>query len=215
MAIARNATAAKLVLEDGTALAGRLAGAERAARGEVVFNTGMVGYTEALTDPSYRGQILVMTYPLVGNYGVPPAFESGKIQAAGLIVAELARDYSHAEAEKSLPQWLEEQGIPCLEGIDTRALAKRLRDEGWSTRPGDRHSVLRLERVACQAAPRGHQRSRIRHALQGRRRRGVTGEIDGQGMEHRRRGLLDDHRRGVTALATVVVGDADGDGVGA
>ena len=121
---------AKLILEDGTALAGRLCGYPRSVSGEVVFNTGMVGYTEALTDPSYSGQIMVLTYPLVGNYGVPPAFESDRIQAAGLIVSELAAQYSHALAQKSLPQWLHEQGIPCLAGVDTRALTKRLRAQG-------------------------------------------------------------------------------------
>jgi carbamoyl-phosphate synthase small subunit len=122
--------AAKLVLEDGTMLPGLLAGCARSVCGEVVFNTGMVGYTEALTDPSYSGQILVMTYPLVGNYGVPPQFESHKIQAAALIVSELAREHSHASAQKSLPQWLADEGIPCLQGVDTRALTKRLRTKG-------------------------------------------------------------------------------------
>src|ERR671924_1360213 len=97
-------SAAQLVLEDGTAIPGRLFGAPRSVAGEVVFNTGMVGYTEALTDPSYRGQILVLTYPLVGNYGVPPSFESEKIQATALVVSELATQYSHAAAKKSLPQ---------------------------------------------------------------------------------------------------------------
>jgi carbamoyl-phosphate synthase small subunit len=121
---------ARLLLEDGTALAGRLFGFAKSAAGEVVFNTGMVGYTEALTDPSYSGQIMVLTYPLVGNYGVPPHFESQKIQATGLIVSQLALEYSHATAQKSLPQWLHEQGIPCLAGIDTRALTKRLRQKG-------------------------------------------------------------------------------------
>jgi carbamoyl-phosphate synthase small subunit len=121
---------ATLVLEDGSRYSGRSLGAPHSAAGEVVFNTGMVGYTEALTDPSYSGQIMVLTYPLVGNYGVPPAFESGKIQAAGLIVSELALEYSHALAQKSLPQWLQEQGIPCLAGVDTRALTKRLRHHG-------------------------------------------------------------------------------------
>jgi carbamoyl-phosphate synthase small subunit len=121
---------ARLVLEDGAAFAGRLCGFPAAVAGEVVFNTGMVGYTEALTDPSYRGQILVLTYPLVGNYGVPPAFESRRIQAAALVVAELADEYSHAGALKSLPQWLHEEGIACLSGVDTRALTKRLRSRG-------------------------------------------------------------------------------------
>jgi carbamoyl-phosphate synthase small subunit len=121
---------ALLVLEDGTAFEGRLFGAARAVAGEVVFNTGMVGYTEALTDPSYRGQILVLTYPLVGNYGVPQHFESSKIQAQALVVSELAQQYSHAAALKSLPQWLEAEGIPCIAGVDTRALTKRLRTKG-------------------------------------------------------------------------------------
>jgi carbamoyl-phosphate synthase small subunit len=121
---------ATLQLEDGTRYRGRLSGFPRSVSGEVVFNTGMVGYTESLTDPSYSGQILCLTYPLVGNYGVPPAFESSKIQASALVVSELASEYSHAMAEKSLPQWLHEQGIPCLSGIDTRALTKRLRSRG-------------------------------------------------------------------------------------
>jgi carbamoyl-phosphate synthase small subunit len=121
---------ATLVLEDGTRYGGRLSGFPKSVSGEVVFNTGMVGYTESLTDPSYSGQILCLTYPLVGNYGVPPAFESSRIQASALVVSELADEYSHAMAEKSLPQWLREQGIPCLSGIDTRALTKRLRTRG-------------------------------------------------------------------------------------
>jgi len=121
---------ATLLLEDGTRYGGRLSGFAKPVSGEVVFNTGMVGYTESLTDPSYSGQILCLTYPLVGNYGVPPAFESSRIQASALVVSELAEEYSHAMAEKSLPQWLREQGIPCLSGIDTRALTKRLRSRG-------------------------------------------------------------------------------------
>src|SRR5688500_15541566 len=130
MNLRESMASAILVLEDGTQYRGRLHGFARSVSGEVVFNTGMVGYTEALTDPSYRGQILVLTYPLVGNYGVPPAFESDRIQAAALVVSELALEYSHAAAAKSLPQWLHEQGIPCLAGVDTRALAKRLRSRG-------------------------------------------------------------------------------------
>ena len=126
----RKSDIARLVLQDGTSLPGRLRGFARSVAGEVVFNTGMVGYTEALTDPSYRGQILVLTYPLVGNYGVPEHFESEKIQATALVVSELASQYSHAAAKKSLPQWLSEQAIPCLSGIDTRALTKRLRHAG-------------------------------------------------------------------------------------
>jgi carbamoyl-phosphate synthase small subunit len=121
---------ARLALQDGACFRGQQLGFAKSVAGEVVFNTGMVGYTEALTDPSYSGQILVLTYPLVGNYGVPPAFESERIHAAALVVSELAQEYSHADAQKSLPRWLEEQGIPCLAGIDTRALTKHLRSRG-------------------------------------------------------------------------------------
>lgn len=129
---------ARLVLEDGTTLAGRLFGRPCSVAGEVVFNTGMVGYTEALTDPSYSGQILALTYPLIGNYGVAPRdaanaimpFESPRIQAAGLVVSEMAAGYSHRTASDSLSQWLWEEGIPCLAGIDTRALTRRLRQQG-------------------------------------------------------------------------------------
>ena len=121
---------ARLILEDGTVFRGRALGAARAAAGEVVFNTGMVGYTESLSDPSYRGQILVMTFPLVGNYGVPPAFESPRIQAAALVVSELSREYSHAQARSSLDEWLRAEGVPCIAGVDTRALTKRLRERG-------------------------------------------------------------------------------------
>jgi carbamoyl-phosphate synthase small subunit len=125
---------ARLVLEDGTAVAGRPFGALRAAAGEVVFNTGMVGYPESLTDPSYRGQILVFTYPLIGNYGVPAGdlsrLESDRIQVAGVVVARLARFHRHAGADRSLAEWLEQSGVPGLEGVDTRALTRHLREAG-------------------------------------------------------------------------------------
>jgi carbamoyl-phosphate synthase small subunit len=121
---------AQLILEDGTVFRGRSMGADKSVAGEVVFNTGMVGYSEALTDPSYRGQIMTLTYPLVGNYGVARDFESPRIQATALVVSELAGEYSHAAAERSLPQWLKDEGIPCIAGIDTRALTKRLRTRG-------------------------------------------------------------------------------------
>ena len=109
--------------------------------GEVVFNTGMVGYPEALTDPSYRGQILVLTYPLVGNYGVPSFeekdafglptyFESGDVQIAGLVVSSYSEDPSHWASTKSLGEWLEKAGVPALFGVDTRMLTKRLRERG-------------------------------------------------------------------------------------
>ena len=122
----------KLYLKDGTVVEGQSFGAKRSAAGEVVFNTGMVGYPEALTDPSYAGQILVLTYPLIGNYGVPDKskFESEKIQVAGLVVSEYSESYSHSTAKKSLASWLKESGVPAMTGVDTRALTKRLRERG-------------------------------------------------------------------------------------
>lgn len=128
-----------LVLEDGSVFEGYSFGYPRPISGEVVFNTGMVGYPESLTDPSYRGQILVLSYPLIGNYGVPAtesvnglstAFESHKIQIQGLVVSQYSSDYSHWNAVKSLADWLKEQHVPALEGIDTRMLTKRLREKG-------------------------------------------------------------------------------------
>jgi carbamoyl-phosphate synthase small subunit len=124
-----------LELEDGTRLAGSSFGHFGQASGEVVFSTGMVGYVESLTDPSYRGQILVMTYPLIGNYGVPgraeaDRFESDRIQVSGLVVARAHDDQSHAGAARSLPEWLASEEIPGVEGIDTRYLTLRLREHG-------------------------------------------------------------------------------------
>lgn len=129
----------RLLLEDGTVFTGHSFGYPRVASGEMVFNTGMVGYPEALTDPSYRGQVLALTYPLIGNYGVPDdhgsesletAFESSQIQVAGLVVSEAAVDYSHWQAVKNLAEWLRQQGVPGLSGVDVRALTKRLRQQG-------------------------------------------------------------------------------------
>ena len=129
----------KLILEDGSVLTGLSFGSDKAVNGEVVFNTGMVGYPETLTDPSYRGQILVLTYPLIGNYGVPGRerenellknFESEKIQVQGLIISNLSENYSHWSAKESLSDWLKENDIPALYDIDTRMLAQNLRDKG-------------------------------------------------------------------------------------
>jgi carbamoyl-phosphate synthase small subunit len=128
-----------LSLDDGTALQGRGFGAARPVRGEVVFNTAMAGYVEALTDPSYCGQILVFTYPLVGNYGVPPPrkpgsldgpYESGRIQVQGIVVQNYVEAYSHHAASRSLHDWLAAEGIPGLTGVDTRTLTRRLREHG-------------------------------------------------------------------------------------
>jgi carbamoyl-phosphate synthase small subunit len=130
----------RLRLEDGSSFEGYLFGAPVPVAGEVVFNTGMVGYPESLTDPSYAGQILVLTYPLIGNYGVPPfrrdeaglpvGFESDRIQAAGLVVSEYSERYSHHLASRSLDEWLRSEDVPAISGIDTRLLTKRLREKG-------------------------------------------------------------------------------------
>ena len=129
------------MLSDGTTFKGTSFGANKSMPGEVVFNTGMVGYPEALTDPSYRGQILVLTYPLVGNYGVPSFdkidafglptyFESKDVQIAGLVVSSYSEDPSHWASTRSLGSWLEEAGVPAIFGVDTRMLTKSLRERG-------------------------------------------------------------------------------------
>ena len=122
----------KLFLKDGSSYSGESFGAATSVSGEVVFGTGMTGYVESLTDPSFAGQILVCTYPLVGNYGVPDPkfFESKKIQVAGLVVSEYSEQYSHADAKQSLGEWLKASGVPALTGVDTRAITKRLREHG-------------------------------------------------------------------------------------
>lgn len=122
----------KLILSDGTVFLGERFGAEVNTSGEVVFNTGMVGYPESLTDPSYFGQILVLTYPLIGNYGVPKKdfWESKKIQVKALIVQNYIDNPSHFESKKTLSQWLKAEGIPALFGVDTRMLTRKLREHG-------------------------------------------------------------------------------------
>jgi carbamoyl-phosphate synthase small subunit len=129
----------KLTLEDGMTYQGWLFGAPEAAAGEVVFNTAMTGYPESLTDPSYRGQILCLTYPLVGNYGAPSRneendlfrfYESSSIHISGLIVSDYSFNYSHWNASESLDEWLIRNNIPGIFGIDTRALTKRIREKG-------------------------------------------------------------------------------------
>jgi carbamoyl-phosphate synthase small subunit len=120
-----------LALADGTVLEGIGFGAAAQAGGEVVFNTGIVGYPESITDPSYHGQILCQTYPLIGNYGVDPqSFESERPRIAGYIVSEFCARPSHASSRKSLDDWLKENGVPGIAGIDTRALTKKLRVHG-------------------------------------------------------------------------------------
>ncbi|HIH29199.1 MAG TPA: glutamine-hydrolyzing carbamoyl-phosphate synthase small subunit [Thermoplasmata archaeon] len=130
---------AKLILKDGSVFSGYSFGASGSVSGEVVFNTGMVGYPETLTDPSYKGQIITMTYPLIGNYGVPGDerdngllrfFESERIQAEGIVISDYSEMFHHWNAKKSLSKWLEEYRIPGIYGVDTRALTKKLRTKG-------------------------------------------------------------------------------------
>ena len=131
----------KLIFDDGTVLDGEGFGFSTTTFGEIVFNTGMVGYTEALTDPSYNGQLLSLTYPLVGNYGVPDPsvndedgiskfFESNKIQVRGLVIHELSLTASHWNLSMTLDEWMYNEKIPGISGIDTRALTMKLRNSG-------------------------------------------------------------------------------------
>lgn len=133
----RNVT---LVLDDGTELHGQSFGYEKPVAGEVVFNTAMMGYPESLTDPSYAGQLMALTYPLVGNYGVPPFsiedngiptfMESQKIWAEAIIVSDYSTEFSHWNAVESLSDWLKREQVPGITGIDTRELTKVLREHG-------------------------------------------------------------------------------------
>lgn len=120
-----------LLLEDGTSYEGELIGSVAHAVGEVVFNTGMTGYQEILTDPSYYKQIVVMAYPLMGNYGINPNdFQSKQAYVSGFVVSHLSEDYSNAASDQSLDTYLKAQGIGCLTGVDTRALIKKIRTSG-------------------------------------------------------------------------------------
>lgn len=129
----------KLILEDGTEFTGKSFGYEGSVAGEVVFNTAMTGYPESLTDPSYKGQLLVLTYPLVGNYGVPKEdsenelykfFESDQLHISALIISDYSLEYSHWNAEKSLGDWLKQHKIPGIYDLDTRRITKILREKG-------------------------------------------------------------------------------------
>jgi carbamoyl-phosphate synthase small subunit len=134
------AFASKLILEDGTVFNGFHLGARLNTSGEIVFNTGMVGYPESMTDPSYFGEILCFTYPLIGNYGIPDDetdefglhknFESGKIHVKGIIISDYSKNYSHWSSAKSLDSWMKENNVPGIYGIDTRELTKKLRTKG-------------------------------------------------------------------------------------
>ena len=129
-----------LVLEDGTLFHGKSFGYEQPVAGEVIFNTAMMGYPESLTDPSYAGQLMTLTYPLVGNYGVPPFtmsgnglpayMESGRIYASAVIISDYSGQYSHWNASESLSSWLKREKVPGITAIDTRQLTKVLREHG-------------------------------------------------------------------------------------
>ena len=133
----RNVT---LVLQDGTKFHGKSFGYDAPVAGEVVFNTAMMGYPESLTDPSYAGQLVTLTFPLVGNYGVPPFtfgpeglptfMESDHIHASAIIVSDYSEQYSHWNADESLAEWLKREHVPGITGIDTRELTKVLREHG-------------------------------------------------------------------------------------
>ena len=146
---------ATLQLDDGSRFEGYSFGYEGNVSGEVVFNTAMTGYPESLTDPSYAGQLMVLTYPLVGNYGTPPLdvaadgmkqfAESDRIHPRALIVSDYSDEYSHWNARESLSEWLRREKVPAITGIDTRRLTKILRENGVMT------GTLRVE--GCPDAP--------------------------------------------------------------
>lgn len=133
----RETKRAVLTLEDGTTFEGKSFGYEGSTAGEVVFNTAMTGYPESLTDPSYEGQILVTTYPILGNYGVPPRrqkddvseyYESDGIHCKAIVAQDYTYEHSHWQADRSLADWLKEEKIVGIYGVDTRALTKHLRE---------------------------------------------------------------------------------------
>lgn len=122
---------ARILLEDGTILEGKSFGAEKTVFGEIVFNTGMTGYQEILTDPSYAGQIVVMTFPLIGNYGIAEQdVESSKVQVSGFLVKEYCEDISHWKSHKKLSEYLKENDIIAIAALDTRMLTKKIRSQG-------------------------------------------------------------------------------------
>ncbi|MBR1949721.1 MAG: glutamine-hydrolyzing carbamoyl-phosphate synthase small subunit [Bacteroidales bacterium] len=170
---------ATLILDDGTRFCGYSFGAHINTSGEVVFNTAMTGYTESLTDPSYAGQILVLTYPLVGNYGVPAVdfWESGHIYSQALIVSDYSSDFCHWNAKESLGDWLKREQRPAITGIDTRALTKLLRErgvmmgrieiEGIDDMPSDMYygDINYVETVSCKDVIRYNEGSGKRIVL--------------------------------------------------
>ena len=148
---------AMLILEDGARYEGAGVGPDGVSEGEAVFFTGMTGYEEALTDPSYNGQLLVFCYPLIGNYGIDPSVrQHHRIVASGAICKRITRHPSHWRSSSSLPDWLEESGVRAIEGIDTRALVTRLREEGTM------RAVLAVGEGAIAAAPAALARYRTK-----------------------------------------------------
>ena len=182
-------TQARLILEDETMFVGRSFGYDIDTAGEVVFNTAMTGYPESLTDPSYAGQILVTTYPLIGNYGVPdtgmddyglPLFmESERIHVKALVVTDYSEKYSHWNARESLAAWLKREKIPAITGIDTRRLTKMLREHGVmmgrivfegnetgkTNNREDYASVNWVEKVSCKEVLNYHPIGKKRHTV--------------------------------------------------
>lgn len=169
-----------LILEDGSTFTGLSFGYNKPTVGEVVFNTAMTGYQESLTDPSYSGQILVFTFPLIGNRGVPPHtcdshgisiyMESLRIHAQAIIVSDYSHDYSHWNGVESLASWLKEEQIPGIYGVDTRALAKLLREKGCMRGKivyhdpneidlGDSQPIHQVAQVSCNQIINYHQQA--------------------------------------------------------
>ena len=152
-----------MLLEDGTRLDGELCGDPGQVTGEVVFNTSMTGYQEAVTDPSYAGQIITFTYPMIGNYGVSAeAMESDRVHARGVIMREARNSEDAASAEGGWLDWLRDCGVPAITGVDTRALVRHIRDRRRDAR---RHLPGRAGRGRGAGAGRGR-------AADGRRRPG-------------------------------------------
>ena len=141
-----------LILEDGTVFEGTSIGSKREMISEIVFNTSMTGYLEVLTDPSYAGRAVVMTYPLIGNYGITPDMESKKAWPDGYIVRELSRMPSNFRCEGTIQEFLEKQDIPGIAGIDTRALTKILREKGTMNGMITTNAAYNLEEVLPKIA---------------------------------------------------------------
>ena len=147
--------AAYLILEDGSVFAGERLGAEGMAVGEVVFNTSMTGYQEMLTDPSYGGQILIPTYPMIGNYGINARdWESGRIQVRGLVVRQDCDRPSNPDSVMTVDEYLQVHGIPGVSGVDTRAITRRLRTQGVMMGVVTGNPDIAAALAAIEAAPR-------------------------------------------------------------